>query len=177
MPAKTPSGRAVLTVLVLGAVCAVLAQYQLNPQLNTELYGRGVGSVRSANLPFHQAALTSDWRHNAFLSGSLRSDIRGQYLLQGPLAPSGPTAYIPATPLRPYATTPRLPAPAPLVNRPLSVPRVYAQPALPSGSYRYPSAGRPLVLPPAPSTAPTGVGPVNLTPFQTSSYGSIRYGR
>jgi hypothetical protein len=88
----------------IAAVSLASAQYRVNPQLNTELYGRGVGSVRHAglggmpNVPWHQARLGSELRHDAFLSGRLPSEMRGTAMLRGPLAPTGAVAYIPTTP-------------------------------------------------------------------------------
>ena len=88
-------------LLAIALTASAAAQYAVNTQLNTEVYGRGVGSVRRGNVPFNQATLRSDFRHDAFLSGALRSDIRGQYGAVGPLAPSGAISYIPNT-ARPY---------------------------------------------------------------------------
>jgi hypothetical protein len=101
---------------------ALPAAGQVMPgQLNTELYGRGLGSVRQSGLaalgnkPWNMGALPSEYRHDVVLSGRLRSEIRGEYLARGPLAPGGIQSYIPVTPLpygpygsvRPYSTNPR----------------------------------------------------------------------
>lgn len=110
------SGAAV-ALLVVGGICGY-AQYQVNMQLNTELYGRGVGTIRYNNQPFIQPALRSDYVHDTFLSGALPSDIRGAYLQQGPVAPYGVLSYVPnvTRPYGSYTTTLARGAPPPAAS-------------------------------------------------------------
>jgi hypothetical protein len=164
-------------------------------QLNTELYGRGVGAVRQSGLaalgnkPWNMGVLPSEYQHDVVLSGRLRSEIRGEYLARGPLAPGGIESYIPVSPLpygpygsvRPYSTNPRpvAAAPSPPDRRPSSGGRVASLPtpytgvlrgtsATSGGSLRMPGSGVPLQAEPLPATP--GVKPPLITP----SYGSLR---
>jgi len=112
------------------------AQYRVNMQLNTELYGHGTGSVRHSTMPWYRPTLPSDWQQSRFLSGALPSEIRGNYLLTGPLAPSGALAYIPNS-ARPYGSFSGSGRPRTMLSdRPLSVPSVLT-PAPKLGSTRY----------------------------------------
>jgi hypothetical protein len=186
-PEPSPATRvrlaAPLWLAVLCAAGAALAQQQLNPQLNTELYGRGVGSVRQGgisslpNRPFYQANLPSDWRNQAFLSGALRSEIRGAYLLEGPLAPTGNLAYIPQNPRpfgtpRPYATSR-----APAAVRPPAARSITGGASTPTGSIRQPVIGM-RTSAPKPGGSPTP-GPASFVkpPLVDMSYGALRYSR
>jgi hypothetical protein len=168
-----------LAVVAIGLATAgvLMAQYRVNTQLNTGLYGAGAGSVRHANLPFYRASTPSGRTHARFLSGALPSEIRGQYLLKGPLAPSGALAYLPTT-RRPYGSfrAPVLPRSLNTYNQPLSVPGAFA-PRSPVGSLRY-SSGR---VPTAPWRSASGMPRGGLgyrapSAFGRSPYGSMRYG-
>lgn len=132
-------------ILAILACAAAALAFQV--QLNTELYGRGVGTIQRAGLagmpnrPWHQAALPSDIRHDMFLSGRLQSEIRGHAMQKGPLAPGGMASYVPSSvgpfgPMSPQGTLPRYPssggvaaAPSvpgvrpPLVRAPAPMPR------------------------------------------------------
>jgi hypothetical protein len=70
-----------------------VAQYQVNRQI----YGGGVGSVRYAppTARYQTAALPSQVRMDVRASGAMPSEIRANYLQTGPLAPSGAIAYVP----------------------------------------------------------------------------------
>jgi len=182
--------RAIGAALVLsGAVALLSAQYRINTQLNTELYGHGVGTVRYGmrampNRPMYQATLPSEWRNQAFLSGSLRSDIRGQYLRTGPLAPSGSLAYIPS-PMgnRPYGgTQPYGYSRAPMPYQARTIAPQSRPPIGPTslgGSIRY-GGGSTLRTP-----ITGGVSPLTMQPtlgpkpplVSMGGGGSIRYGR
>ncbi|MEW6250326.1 MAG: hypothetical protein AB1716_06750 [Planctomycetota bacterium] len=171
---------------------AAVARAQTVPrQMNTELYGRGVGSVRQTgmaalgNVPWNVRELGSEYRNEAFLSGRLRSEFRGEYLSEGPLAPTGFGAYIPPAALpygsmRPYDSGPRqvaaLPARGPaqrvLGNAP-PTPMPYTgvlhgSPAWAGGTLRLPLAAAP-VTPGAAPAAP-GVKP----PLVSLNYGVVR---
>lgn len=101
---RSPVGVALAVGLALYQPLALLAQHAVNRQLNTELYGRGVGTMRRAGLagarnsPWHQPALPSEARNAAFLSGRLPSEFRGAYLARGPISPGGVMDYITSAP-------------------------------------------------------------------------------
>src|SRR5438046_3775493 len=69
---------------------------QVNPQVNTALYGGGVpASVRYANASSTSTPMASELRYAYVKSGALPSDIRMGYAALGPITPGGPMAYIP----------------------------------------------------------------------------------
>lgn len=177
-------------LVVLGAGAGVLAaQYRINTQLNTEMYGRGVGTVRYGlnampNQPMYRATLPSEYRHDAFLSGRLRSDIRGEYLRQGPMAPGGALSYIQAyTAPRPYgAAQPYGYSRAPMPYQTRTIAPQSRPPIGPTslgGSVRY-SGGSTLRTPVTGGVSPLTVQPT-LGPkpplVSMGGGGSIRYGR
>jgi hypothetical protein len=176
IPRSSTTSRVAGPCAALLAVCTfgAFAQSQVNTQLNTEVYGRGLGTMRQTNVPMYQPALRSDAVHDAFLSGSLRSDLRGEYMLRGPLAPGGITSYIPASP-RPYGSlsAPGLPSTPGYTNAPFSV-------QAPGSSYGLPSTGSLNYRPPQSSwgSAPPPTSYAGSpSPFGAPSYGSLRYGR
>jgi hypothetical protein len=160
-------------------------------QLNTELYGRGVGTVRPSgmaamgNVPWNLGALPSENRNAAVMSGRLRSEYRGEYLAQGPLAPGGVGAYIPMPSLpygsvRPYDTAPR-PVAGPVPAGPSTwtgggstrLPTSYVgvlhnAPTSSVGTLRSATPAAP--LPAAPSSDAMFVKP----PLVTPNYGALR---
>lgn len=178
------------SVLGLHAALAIHAQHAPQ-QVNTELLGRGVGSVRQSglaslgNVPWNLGKLSSEYRNDAVLSGRLRSEFRGEYLARGPLAPGGLQAYIPTTPgpygaASPYTLRPRPIATVPGGMGPSS-PRGGAVAATPrtqlgvvsgfggsgGGSLRLAPAAP---VPVGPTPAAPGVAP----PLVRMNYGSLR---
>jgi hypothetical protein len=98
---------------------------QVNPQLNTEIYGRGTttGSVRYTPASTSMA-MNSEVRYAAWSSGATPSSIRANYGRIGPLAPGGAMDYIPAA--QSYAAP---------VNR--APPEAMGSAAFSTGSVRY----------------------------------------
>lgn len=191
-----PAAAAALAAFSIAMLTAPPAPGQAGPrQLNTEVYGRGVGSVRQSglaalgNTPWNMGVLPSEYRHDVVLSGRLRSEIRGEYLAKGPLAPGGVQSYIPVSPLpygaygsvRPYSPNPRPVAVAPSPpdrgsssgGGVASLPTAYTSvlrgnSTASGGSRRMPASGAPLQAGPLPTTP--GVKP----PLIKSNYGSLR---
>jgi hypothetical protein len=96
-------------------VCAVLgsrmllAQYQVNrapavgqvnPQLNTELYGRGIGPPTSTRYTpaSTSVAMASEVRYAYWMSGQTPSGVRANYYAIGPMAAGGPLSYVTGDP-------------------------------------------------------------------------------
>jgi len=144
---------------------------QVNPQVNTALYGGGVpASVRYANAGNTSRPMASELRYAYVKSGALPSDIRMGYAQLGPLNPSGPMAYIPsATPS--YMPQPNTAPPSAMGASAYSSGSIrYSSPAAaPSASYVAPRA----VTAPQVSRALVSRGPVNSGPVNS---GAIRYG-
>lgn len=172
------------TAVVFAAVTTVLGQ-RVPGQLNTEVFGRGVGSVRQyglaslGNQPWNMSSLPSENRHDAFLSGRLRSELRGEYLLQGPLAPGGMRSYIPRSPTpfgsaRPF--NPRPPPAGPVLPAPTRVPRGGVGAAAPvrTGLLNRPNAGLGSIRSAAPDAAPAAPLGGLASPAVRPSYGSVR---
>lgn len=179
---RARGARLSLALLIAGAVCAY-AQYQVNMQLNTELYGRGVGTIRYNNQPFIQPALRSDIVHDTILSGAIRSDVRSTYLQQGPIAPYGAISYVPyvARPYGDFQTTLGRGA-LPPTSSPYSSYRS-SPPSLPTGtggSVKYGTLGAigtSGVRQPYNSYRTLNLPGVTSPMSSRSSYGTLRYGR
>ena len=164
------------------ATAYVLAQYpggappvgQVNPQVNTALYGGGVpASVRYAGAQNSSNPLPSEWKYAAWKSGALPSDIRMGYNAIGPMAQGGPMAYIPsATPN--YFPTPSTAPPKAMGSGAYSNASIrYSSPSAPSAAYVPPVSHSAQVSPALVSRGPVNSGPVNSGPINTS----VRYAR
>ncbi len=151
---------------------------QVNPQVNTELYGGGVSaSVRYANMYSSSRPMDSELRYAYAASGALPSDIRMGYAALGPLTPSGPMAYIPpSTPS--YMPQPSTAPPAALGSAAYSNASVRYSGAGPgsasSSSYVAPrSVSSASISPGLVSQGPINSGPINSGPIN----GAVRYSR
>jgi len=173
---------ATLSILACALSSAwVLAQYtkpgqsggQVNPQVNTALYGGGVpASVRYSSVGSTSVPMSSEVRYAAWSSGALPSDIRMGYASLGPMHPAGPLSYIPP------------PAPSYQPKPQTAPPSASGGSAYTNASIRYSTHAAPVpaasgsayVAPVAPapvSSGPITAGPINSGPIN----GSVRYGR
>ena len=134
---------------LLALAAGVLAQYQVNRQVNNrvnpELYGGGTrGSMRYSN----SSLLPSESRYATWKSGALPSEVTMNARAIGPLAPSGSVAYVPGP--SPVQQAMKLPQPqlynpaygidASTGQKPISSGPINGQ--LPNGTIRYnPPAG------------------------------------
>ena len=162
----------------------VLAQYakpaqsggQVNPQVNTALYGGGVpASVRYSSVGSTSVAMRSEVRYAAWSSGALPSDIRMGHASLGPLHPAGPMAYIPP-PGPSYLPKPQTAPPSAIGGAAYTNPSIrYSAPAgIPSSTYIAPRSVAPApVSSPLVSSGPVSSGAINSGPIN----GSVRYGR
>ena len=176
--------RAPLFALLFCTVAAayVLAQYpagqpavgQVNPQVNTALYGGGVpSSVRYAT-PNTSNPLPSEFKYAAWKSGALPSDIRMGYAAMGPMSAGGPMDYIPAsTPS--YVPKPNTAPPSAMGSAAYSNASIrYSSPAPASAAYVPPVSHSNQVSPALVSRGPVNSGPINSGPINNST---VRYAR
>lgn len=150
---------------------------QVNPQVNTALYGGGVSaSVRYADIGSTSIPMDSELRYASWTSGALPSEIRMGYQSLGPLHPAGPMAYIPPPKPTympdPAKAPPKAAGSAAFSNTTVVNPR--SMPA-PSAAYVAPRSVAPASVSPAlVSQAPISRGPINPGALNT---GAIRYAR
>jgi hypothetical protein len=170
-----------LLFLFAGALSAalVLAQYakpvnsggQVNPQVNTALYGGGTtnSSVRYNSSYGTSMAMGSEFRYASWTSGALPSEVRGGYAKLGPIAPSGPMAYIPPANAS-YMPQPKTTPPSAIGSSAYGNSSIrYSTPAAaPTASYIAPKSMSTPVSPSLVSRGPINSGPINT--------GAIRYG-
>lgn len=158
----------------------ILAQFaksnQVNPQVNTALYGGGVpASVRYSSVGSTSVPMASEVRYAAWSSGALPSDIRMGRASLGPMHPAGPLAYVPP-PGPSYLPKPQTAPPAAVGSSAYSNASIrYSAPAMNLGSTYVPA----ISVAPAPVSAPlVSSGPINSGPSNSGSIsGSVRYGR
>ena len=140
---------------------------QVNPQVNTALYGGGVpASVKYANAGSTSMPMQSEVRYAYWKSGALPSDIRMGYAELGPMTPAGPMAYIDAAKSN-YVPTKSSAPPTAMGSAAFSG----------GGSIRYSSSPAPsasYIAPKSVSPALVSQGPINPGPING---GAIRYGR
>ena len=154
---------------------------QVNPQVNTALYGGGVSaSVRYSSVGSTSVAMPSEVRYASWASGALPSEIRMGHASLGPLHPSGPLAYIPP-PGPSYLPKPATAPPAATASAAYSNGSIrYSTPvAAPSNSYIAPkSVAPPQVSPALVSRGPINSGPITSNPINSGpmNTGAIRYG-
>jgi hypothetical protein len=144
---------------------------QVNPQVNTALYGGGVpASVRYSGVGSTSVPMGSEVRYAAWSSGALPSDVRMGYANLGPMHPAGPLAYIPP-PAPSYLPKPQTAPPSAVGGAAYTNASIrYSAPAgAPGGAYVGPKS-----VTPAPVSSPlVSSGPINSGPIN----GSVRYGR
>ena len=156
----------------VGGIGAPGAGGQVNPQVNTALYGGGVpASVRYASVGSTSVAMRSEVRYAAWSSGALPSDIRMGYASLGPLNPAGPLAYIP--PAKPsYLPSPSTATPAAAGSSAFSNTAIrYASraPGSASSTYVAPvSAGARPMGSQSMTGGPINAGPINAGPINTA---------
>jgi hypothetical protein len=149
---------------------------QVNPQVNTALYGGGVpASVRYSGVGSTSVAMGSEVRYAAWSSGALPSDVRMGYANLGPMHPAGPLAYIPP-PAPSYTPKPQTAPPPAIGGAAYTNASIrYSAPTGAAGStYVAPRSVAPApVASPLVSPGPINSGPINSGPIN----GSVRYGR
>ena len=174
-PSQLP-GRLLAAAAVCAASALLFAQLphqtgiftgQVNPQVNTALYGGGVpASVKYANAGSTSTPMQSELRYAYWKSGALPSDIRMGYAQIGPMNPQGPMAVIDAATPN-YMPVKSTAPPAAMGSAAFSG----------GGSVRYSSSPAPsaaYVPPRSVSPALVSQGPINSGPING---GAIRYGR
>src|SRR5437868_3551061 len=106
-------------LLIPVAAIQLLAQYQINPQINTRINTELYGSMQSNSVRYAQERqknsipMPSENRYQYVKSGMLPSEFRAGYAAVGPLASHGASSYINYKPS--YLPAPKTSAPtAPL---------------------------------------------------------------
>ena len=148
---------------------------QVNPQVNTALYGGGVpASVRYSGVGSTSVPMASEVRYAAWSSGALPSDIRMGHASLGPMHPAGPLAYIPP-PGPSYLPKPQTAPPSAVGGAAYTNASIrYSAPAAPAGA----APRSPYVAPASVTPAPISSGPINAGPINSGPInGSVRYGR